>query len=144
MGSSKIIMLSGVYLIFGFYIVAFNNADEMMYKSSIKTATLTQSEQLANSGLSLAKSYMADNSSLYTFPPRTYVSGNDTVSYSAARPVSYPLSQTEVTSVASHTTVVDNEVKVTRTVTQTAVFQFHNGRWKMLRVFTEREYQDSF
>jgi len=144
MGSSKIIMLSGVYLIFGFYIVAFNNADESMYKSSMKTATLAQSEQLANTGLSLARTYMADYSSRDTFEPRTFVSGNDTVSYSAERPVGFPPSQTQVTSVASHTTVVDNEVKVTRMVTQTSVFQFHNGRWKMLRTFTEREYQDSF
>ncbi|MFA5835069.1 MAG: hypothetical protein WDA22_16445 [Bacteroidota bacterium] len=144
MGSSKIIMLSGVYLIFGFYIVAYNNADELMYKSSMKTATLVQSEQLANTGLSLARTYMADYSSRYTFEPRTFVSGNDTVSYSAERPVGFPLSQTQVTSVASHTTVVDNEVKVTRMVSQTSVFQFHNGRWKMLRTFTEREYQDSF
>jgi len=115
-----------------------------MYKSAMKTATLAQSEQLANTGLSLAKTYMADYSSRYTFEPRMFVSGNDTVRYSAARPSGFLPSQTQVISVASHTTVVDNEVKVTRIVTQTSVFQFHNGRWKMLRTFTEREYQDSF
>lgn len=144
MGSSKIIMLSGIYLIFGFYIVAFNNADNSMFKSSLKTATLAQEEQFALTGLSLAKTYMGSNASRYTFPTRTFVSGSDTVRYSAAQPVGYPASQTQVTSVASHATVVGGTVKVMREVTQTAVYQFHNGRWKQMRVFTERGYQDSF
>jgi len=144
MGSSKIIMLSGTYLIFGFYIVAFNNADESMFKSSTKSATLVQEEQFAQTGLSLATTYMADNSSRYTFATRTFVSGNDTIRYSATRPASFPASQTQVTSIASHSTVVNGEVMVTRSVTQTAVYQYHNGRWKQMRVFTTRNYQDSF
>ena len=144
MGSSKIIMLSGVYLIFGFYIVAFNNADESMYKSSIKTATLVQSEQLAQTGLSLASGYMSNDASHGTFATRTFVSGSDTVRYSATHPASFPASQTQVTSVSSHATVVGGIVKETRVVTQTAVYQYHNGRWKQMRVFTTRNYQDTF
>src|SRR5512140_134998 len=105
MGSSKIIMLSGVYLIFGFYTVAFNHADESMFKSSMKAATLVQSEQLAQTGLSLASGFMANDVNHYTFSTRTFVSGNDTVRYSATRPASFPASQTQVTSVASHSTV---------------------------------------
>ena len=144
MGSSKIIMLSGVYLIFGFYIVAFNNVDESMFKTSVKASALSVDEQLANTGLSLASSYMSNNAALYTFAERTFVSGIDTVRYAADRPVGFPASQTQVTSVASHATVVGGEVKVSRSVTQTAVYQYHNGRWKQMKVFTEREYQDSF
>jgi len=144
MGSSKIIMLSGMYLIFGFYIVAFNNADESMFKSSTKTATGAQIEQLAQTGLSLASGYMAGDASKANFATRTYVTGNDTVSYSAAQPAGFPASQTQVTSVASHTTVVDGQVRVTRAVTETAVYQYNHGRWKQVRVFTSRNYQDTF
>ena len=144
MGSSKIIMLSGVYLIFGFYTVAFNHADESMFKASVKTATLAQEGQLAQTGLSLASGYMANDASRNNFATRTYVSGSDTVRYSATHPAGFPASQTQVVSVASHATVVGGVVKVTRAVTQTAVYQFHNGRWKQARVFTTRNYQDSF
>ena len=144
MGSSRIIMLSGVYLIFGFYTIAFNNADESMFKSSMKSATLSGSEQLAQTGLSLASGYMANDFSKINFATRTFVTGTDTVKYSATHPVSLPASQTQVTSTASHTTVVGGVVKDSRTVTQTAVYQFHNGRWKQMRVFTTKSYQDSF
>ena len=144
MGSSKIIMLSGVYLIFGFYTIAFNNADESMFKSSTKTATIAQEEQLAQTGLSLASGYMGTNSLRSSYITRTFVSGIDTVKYSATQPAGFPASQTQVTSTASHTTVVGGVSTVTRTVTETAVYQYHNGRWKQMRVFTTRSYDDSF
>ncbi|MEI7906089.1 MAG: hypothetical protein WCI84_01900 [Bacteroidota bacterium] len=144
MGSSKVIMLSGVYLIFGFYTVAFNNADESMFKTSTKTAALAQEEQMAQTGLSLASGYMSNDPSRNVFATRTFVSGNNTVRYSATHPASFPVSQTQVTSVASRSTVVGGVVKETQVVTQTAVYQFHNGRWKQVRVFTTRNYQDSF
>ena len=144
MGSSKIIMLSGVYLIFGFYTVAFNNADETMFKSSAKTTTLALEEQFAQTGLSLASGYMSTDASRSTFGMRTFVSGNDTIHYSATRPAGFPASQTQVTSTASHTTFVSGAVKESRTVTQTAVYQYHNGRWKQMRVYTSRNYQDTF
>ena len=144
MGSSRIIMLSGVYLIFGFYTIAFNNADESMYKTSVKSATLAVSEQLAQSGLSLASGYMANDFSKISFATRTFVTAGDTVKYTATHPASLPASQTQVTSTASHATVVGGVVKESRTVTQTAVYQFHNGRWKQMRVYNSKNYQDSF
>ena len=144
MGSSKIIMLSGIYLIFGFYTAAFNNADESMFKSSMNTATLVQTEQFAQTGLSLASGYMANDASKSSFAARTFVTGNDTVWYSASQHAGFPASQTQVTSVATHTTVVGGVAKVSRTVTQTAVYQYHNNRWKQMRVFTARDYQDTF
>ena len=148
MGTSRVILLSGVYLIFGFYIEAFSNVDETMFKSTVRTATMSQSEELAATGLSLAKGYMADQSSRYVFATRTYVNGKDTVRYSASRPAGFPSSQTLVTSTASHYTTVNesgvNIVKVARSVTQAAIFQYHNNRWKQVRVYTSRSYSDMF
>lgn len=148
MGSSKIIMLSGVYLIFGFYTIAFNRADEMMFKTSVKSAALGQTEQLSLTGLALAKGYMGGNSGRDSYPWRTFVSGIDTVKYSATQPAGFPSSQTQVTSIATHTTTVTTAsgpvVTVRRQVTQTAVFQFNKGRWKQMRVYTESDYQDTF
>ena len=146
MGSSKIIMLSGIYLIFGFYIKAYNNVDEMMFKSSVNAASMSQTEQLAQTGVTLAKSFMG-GSATRTLATKTFVSGLDTVRYSAA-PGSLPASQTLVTSVASHYTTIDVDgvptIKVVRKVTQTALMQYHNSRWKQVRIFTTRSYQDSF
>lgn len=137
-----------MYLIFGFYIEAFNHVDETMFKSTVRTAALSQSEELAATGLSLAKGYMADQSSRYVFATRTYVNGKDTVRYSASRPGGYPSSQTLVTSTASHYTTVMIDgvptIKVRRQVTQSAVFQYHNNRWKQVRVYTARAYEDNF
>jgi hypothetical protein len=148
MGSSKTIMLAGIYLIFGFYVKSFNSVDETMFKTSMKTATLAQSEQLSQTGLSLAKTYMNNTFSRANFPTRTFVSAKDTVKYSAATSASLPASQTMVTSTASHYTTVTvggvSEIKVRRIVTTNAVFQYHNGRWKQVRVFTTRDYQDNF
>ncbi len=146
MGSSKIIMLSGIYLIFGFYIQSFNTVDEMMFKSSVKAASMAQTEQLAQTGVTLAKSFMGGTSGR-TLSAKTFVSGLDTVVYSAA-PGTLPASQTLVTSVASHYTTVDIDgvptVKVVRKVTQTALMQYHNSRWKQLKIYTTRDYQDTF
>lgn len=137
-------MLSGVYLIFGFYLVSLNNADNLLFKSSLQTATLVQSEQSARTGLAKALNYMGTNSSLYTYSTRVTVVNGDTVRYSATRPVGYPSSQSLVTVVASYTKQIDGSVMTKRETTMKAVYQFHNGRWKMMRVYTENEYQDSF
>ena len=147
MGSSKIIMLSGIYLIFGFYIKSYNNVDEMVFKTALKSATMAQTEQLAQTGVTLAKSYLG-GSATRTFTTRTFVSGNDTVKYSASSVGVASSSQTMVTSTASHyTTITVNgapQIKVVRRVIQTALMQYHNSRWKQIRVYTTRDYQDNF
>lgn len=146
MGSSKIIMLSGIYLIFGFYIAAFNNVDEMVFKASVKAASMAQTEQMAQSGVALAKSFMGASPS-QTLSTKTFVSGLDTVRYSAA-PGLLPASQTLITSVATHYTTINENgtptIKVVRKVTQTALMQYHNSRWKQLKTYTTRSYQDTF
>ncbi|MFZ4621725.1 MAG: hypothetical protein ACOYNS_14285 [Bacteroidota bacterium] len=147
MGSSKIIMLSGIYLIFGFYIKSYNNVDEAVYKISLKSATMAQAEQLAETGITLAKSYLG-GSAANTFGPKTFISGNDTVQYSASSLGVASPSQTMVTSTASHYTTVmvagSPTVKVVRRVVQTALMQYHNARWKQIRIYTTRNYQDTF
>ncbi len=146
MGSSKIIMLSGIYLIFGFYIKAYHNVDEMVFKASVKAASMAQTEQLAQTGVTLAKSFLG-GSATSSLSTQTFVSGLDTVRYSA-NPGSLPASQTLVTSVASHYTTIDVDgiptIKVVRKVTQTALMQYHNSRWKQLKIYTTRSYQDNF
>ncbi len=143
MGSSRMIMISGVYLIFGFYIASLNRMDNVLYSSSVKTASLVQSEQASRTGLAKALNYMGTNSALFSFATRTVVVNGDTVRYSASRPAGFPASQTLVTSTASFTGVADGSVLNRRTTTMKAVYQYHNGRWKVMRIFTENSYQDA-
>lgn len=128
MGSSKIILLSGVYLILGFYTLSFQRVDENNFTSTITASSKMQAEQYAQIGLSLALTTMANNSSMYSFSPRTFSTAGGTVMYSASRPAGFPSTQTQVIAIGIHNG---------KQVTMTAVYHFYGNRWKILRVFTE-------
>ncbi|MEW5799429.1 MAG: hypothetical protein AB1728_10540 [Bacteroidota bacterium] len=128
MGTSKIVMLSGVYVILGFYTISFNRADEINFTTAMNTASASQAEQLARTGVSLALAYMADNSSLTSFSTRTLSTMGGTVEYAASHPVSFPVTQSEVTATGTFNG---------KQVVMTAVFHYYGGRWKVLRVYTE-------
>lgn len=128
MGSSKIIMLSGVYLILGFYTLSFNRVDEANFSTANSTASQMQAEQLARTGLSFALTYMADNSSINSFATRTFSTSNGgTITYSADRPSSFPLTQSQIVAVGTFNG---------KQVTMTAVFHYYGGRWKIARIHT--------
>jgi predicted RNA methylase len=128
MGTSKIIMLSGVYVILGVYLINFNSADNTMLDSALSTASTAQAEQLARTGLSLALVYMADNASTNSFSEKSLSTMGGTVAYSASRPAAFPASQSQVVSVG---TVNGKQI------TMTAVFHYYGGRWKIARIFTQ-------
>ncbi len=128
MGTSKIVMLSGVYVILGFYTISFNRADETNFSTALNAASSAQAEQLARTGISLALAYMADNSSLYSFSTQSLSTMGGSVEYAASHPALFPATQSEVT-----TTGTFNG----KQVVMTAVFHYYGGRWKVLRVYTE-------
>ena len=128
MGTSKIIMLSGVYVILGVYVINFNSVDTTILDSALSTASTAQAEQLARTGLSLALAYMADNSATYSFSERSLSTMGGSVTYSADRPASLPASQSQVVAVGTFNG---------KQITMTAVFQYYGGRWKIARIYTE-------
>jgi len=128
MGTSKVILLSGIYLILGFYTVSFTAADETNFSSALTVATETQAEQLAKTGVSLALQRFANNLTMYTIGSTTVTTMGGTVSYSASRPASFPLTQTQVIATGTY-----NGVQVQTT----AVFHQYGGRWKLLRVMSQ-------
>ena len=75
MGSSKIIMLSGVYMILGMYSVSFDTAHQSNFDLASKTAISIQAEQIARTGISLAMTRMGGNSSIHTFSSSVSVLG---------------------------------------------------------------------
>ena len=128
MGTSKVILLSGIYLILGFYTVSFTAADESNFSSALTVASETQAEQLAKTGMSLALQRFANNLTMYTISSTTVTTMGGTVTYSASRPASFPLTQTQVIATGTY-----NGVQVQTT----AVFHQYGGRWKLLRVMSQ-------
>lgn len=121
-------MLSGVYLIIGFYSLSFNRVDEVNFSTANSIASQMQAEQMAHTGVSLALSYMADNSSISSFSTRSFTSSNGgTITYSASRPASFPSTQSQIVSVGTFNG---------KQVTMTAVFHYYGGRWKIARIYT--------
>lgn len=128
MSSSKVIMLSGVYIILGVFTVNFNSLDSASFDSAISTMSTTQAEQLARTGLSLALAYMADDVGTYSYGEQTLSTMGGTVTYNADRPASFSSTQSQVVAVGTFNG---------KQVTMTALFQFYGGRWKIVRIYTE-------
>ena len=128
MGSSKIIVLSGVYLLLGFYTVSFNAADEANFSTALTVATEMQAEQLAKTGVSLAVQKFAANSLMSSIPSTSVTTMGGSITYSASRPATFPSTQVEVVSMGYYS---DKIVK------STAVLHYYGGRWKLLRVISE-------
>lgn len=123
MGSSKVIVITGLFIVLGFYTISFNAADETNFVNANNSAMLTQSEQLARTGVELALQYMADDGSKVSYS-RTYYNGTDTVTYSATGTVS-------TTANIVSTAYCNGKIKKI-----SAVLHFHNNRWKILRTYT--------
>ena len=128
MGTSKVILLSGIYLILGFYTVSFTAADESNFSSALTVASETQAEQLAKTGMSLALQRFANNLTMYTISSTTVTTMGGTVTYLASRPASFPLTQTQVIATGTYNG---------KQVQTTAVFHQYGGRWKLLRVMSQ-------
>lgn len=127
MGTSKIILLSGVYMVLGLYTVSFISADESNFSNALQVSSTLQSEQIAKSGLALALAGLGNDISKTSIPASEVTISGGVLSYSASRPASFPLTQTQVVSTGQFNG---------EQVQMTAVFHFQGGRWKVLRVYT--------
>ncbi|MCK9407499.1 MAG: hypothetical protein WCX28_13485 [Bacteriovoracaceae bacterium] len=121
MGSSKIIMLSGVYLILGFYTVSFYQAERTNSITVEAVANTVQAEQLARTGISLALSKMGDKYSTPNFSENVTMSGG-TIEYSAVR-------------LGSQSTITSTATFNSREISMTALFTFDRGRWRITRIY---------
>ncbi|MDP1677162.1 MAG: hypothetical protein Q8L88_09870, partial [Bacteroidota bacterium] len=102
MGTSKIAMLSGVYLILGMYTVSFTTTDRENNSIAESVANSIQAEQIARTGISLAMTKMGGT---YSSSTREYSNQNASVMngsvvFSASQS-GLPASQSQVTSTAT-------------------------------------------
>ena len=122
MGSSKIIMLSGVYLILGMYTVSFDAAHQSNFDLAAQTATMVQAEQIARTGISLAMTKMGGVNTTNTFSDISASVSSGSVKYSA----SGNTNQSQITSTGTFNG---------KTVVVKATFVYYNNRWRVNRMY---------
>jgi hypothetical protein len=125
-GTSKIVMGAGVYVIIGLYAFGFNAADQAVYNVGRSEAFHDQARQIADVGMRFAIGDLGSNSS-----PSSYPSGNvnligGTVTYTGDHPAGLTASQVRVTSVGIY-----NGYQVTIV----SILQYNGVKWVTLRVY---------
>ncbi len=127
MGTSKIAMLSGVYLILGMYTISFTAADRNNSSIAESVANSIQAEQIARTGISLAMTKMGGTYSTSTcsYTDQNASVMNGSVVYSASQ-TDLPSSQSQVTSTGTF---------AGKTVTIKAVFSYERNRWRIIRMY---------
>ena len=125
MGTSKIVMLSGVYLILGMYTVSFTAADRNNSTIAESVANSIQAEQIARTGISLAMTKMGASFATSSYTNQNASVMNGSVVYSASQS-GLPTSQSQVTSTATF---------AGKTVTIKAVFSYDRNRWRVIRMY---------
>ena len=127
MGTSKIAMLSGVYLILGMYTISFTAADRNNSSIAESVANSIQAEQIARTGILLAMTKMGGTYSTSTcsYTDQNASVMNGSVIYSASQ-TGLPSSQSQVTSTGTF---------AGKTVTIKAVFSYERNRWRIIRMY---------
>ncbi len=128
MGTSKITLISGMYIVLGLYISGFNTADDASSNLAVSSAVSVQTEQIAQSGVSLALVRMGNNNTYTAFSTQKTTMGG-TVTYSASK---LPSSESQIISIA---TLVSGSK--TTTVKTTSIASFEKGLWRISRTFVE-------
>ncbi len=125
MGTSKIVMLSGIYLILGMYTVGFTSADRNNSSIAESVANSIQAEQIARTGISLAMTKMGGSFAISSYANQNASVMNGSVVYSASQ-AGLPATQSQVTSTATF---------AGKTVTIKAVFSYDRNRWRVIRMY---------
>jgi hypothetical protein len=125
MGTTKIVMLSGVYLILGMYTIGFTTADRSNSSIAESMANSIQAEQIARTGISLAMTKMGGIYSTHTYTNQNASVMSGSVIYSASQN-GLPSSQSQVTSIGTFAGKI---------VTMKALFSYERNRWRIIRVY---------
>ena len=125
MSTSKVIMLSGIYLILGSYTISFGLADESNFQLSLNTVNAIQAEQIARTGISLAMTKMGGNSLTHTYTDVDASVMSGSVVYSATR-TSPTSSQSQIVSTGTFNG---------KTIVVKAVFSYDRNRWRIIQMY---------
>jgi hypothetical protein len=132
-GTSKIVLLTGVYLIIGLYSLAFNRTDESVNRVTIAEALTNQTEQIAMAGIRMGLTESLPVIGGSTFSTRTANVFQGQVSYRGDVPSTLGATESRITSTGTLNG---------HSVTVVAIINLYHGHWKVTRTFTQPTAQE--
>ena len=119
----KIVMLSGLYIIFGMYILAFNRADESMFQTSMHLVNTVQAEQLVNTGIAIGLGDMGNNALEPNHSATVKNLGDGSVTYT-------------ITRTGTTATIFATSTYYGITQSATCYVNYDRGRWRKIRTYS--------
>ena len=125
MGTSKVIVGLGAYVMIGMYMLLFTSTDQAIYNVAQSQAFHDQARQIAGAGLRFAIGDVAGSSSP-SYPSGAVNFNGGTVIYNGDRPAALSASQLRVTSTGTY-----NGFQVT----MVAILQYDGIKWSLQRTY---------
>ena len=127
MGTSKVIIGLGAYVMIGMYALLFTSTDQAIYNVAQSQAFHDDARQISNAGVKFALGDVGGNSGA-AFPSSTVGFNGGSVTYAGDRPSGLTGTQMRVTSTGTY-----NGFQVT----MDAILQYNGVKWTLQRIYQQ-------
>ena len=127
MGTSKVIIGLGAYIMIGMYALLFTSTDQAIYNVAQSQAFHDDARQISDAGVKFALGDIGGNSGA-SFPSSTVSFNGGSVTYVADRPAGLSGTQMRVTSTGTY-----NGFQVT----MVAILQYNGVKWTLQRIYQQ-------
>ena len=127
MGTSKVIIGLGAYVMIGMYALLFTSTDQAIYNVAQSQAFHDDARQISTAGVKFAIGDVGGNSAA-GFPSSTVSFNGGSVTYIADRPAGLSGTQMRVTSTGTY-----NGFQVT----MVAILQYNGVKWTLQRIYQQ-------
>ena len=127
MGTSKIIIGLGAYVMIGMYALLFTSTDQAIYNVAQSQAFHDDARQISNAGVKFALGDVGGSSGA-SFPSNTVSFNGGSVTYTGSRPTGLSSAQMQITSTGTY-----NGFQIT----VVAVLQFNGVKWTLQRIYQQ-------
>ena len=127
MGTSKVIIGLGAYVVIGMYTLLFTSADQAIYNVAQSQAFHDDARQISTAGVKFALGDVGGNSAA-GFPSSTVSFNSGSVTYVGDRPTGLTGTQMRVTSTGTY-----NGFQVT----MVAILQYNGVKWTLQRIYQQ-------
>ena len=127
MGTSKVIIGLGAYVVIGIYTLLFTSTDQAIYNVAQSQAFHDDARQISSAGVRFALGDVGGNSAA-GFPSSTVSFNSGSVTYVGDRPAGLTGTQMRVTSTGTY-----NGFQVT----MVAILQYNGVKWTLQRIYQQ-------
>ena len=127
MGTSKVIIGLGAYVVIGMYTLLFTSTDQAIYNVAQSQAFHDDARQISTAGVKFALGDVGGNSAA-GFPSSTVSFNSGSVTYVGDRPTGLTGTQMRVTSTGTY-----NGFQVT----MVAILQYNGVKWTLQRIYQQ-------